>query len=104
MGKRLVRDNALSNWVVPGAEHQVRPVKDTQEHQELLRAKLLEECGEVMLSGKEELIKELADVSAVLEALATTNGIEWGEVLHMVDEREIASGGFTAGMVWETSR
>jgi predicted house-cleaning noncanonical NTP pyrophosphatase (MazG superfamily) len=104
MGKRLVRDRALENWVVPGAEHQVRPVYNWEEHQSLLRSKLLEECGEVMMASPGELTKELADVLAVLDALAATNGIEWEEVMMMAEARELKSGGFSKGMVWETSR
>ena len=106
MGKRLVRDRALENWVVPGAEHQVRPVNGLAEHQELLRAKLLEECGEVMLAGDHpELCKEIADVLSVLQALAWTNGLSWHkDVLDLQERRDAASGGFTEGLVWETSR
>jgi predicted house-cleaning noncanonical NTP pyrophosphatase (MazG superfamily) len=105
MGKRLVRDKALDNWVVPGAEHQVRPVHNRIEHGDLLRAKLIEECGEVILSdGREELVKELADVLSVCQAFANVNGVKWGEVLERQILRDNESGGFFKGMVWETSR
>jgi predicted house-cleaning noncanonical NTP pyrophosphatase (MazG superfamily) len=106
MGKRLVRDRALENWVVPGAEHQVRPVTGRAEHQALLRAKLLEECGEVMMAeDDEELLKEIGDVLSVLQALAWTNGLSWHkDVLAHQEARDAASGGFVNGLVWETSR
>jgi predicted house-cleaning noncanonical NTP pyrophosphatase (MazG superfamily) len=105
MGKRLVRDRALENWVVPGAEHQVRPVHSRIEHGDLLRAKLLEECGEVILAdGRDELIKELADVLSVMQAVAAVNGIGWDQVQARQLVRDAQSGGFVAGMVWETSR
>lgn len=101
----MVRDRALDSWVVPGAEHQVRPVDSNDEHLKLLRAKLLEEVGEVLLAEtREELIKELADVVAVLEGWAAVNSIDWDEVALKLDERELRSGGFTRGMVWETER
>lgn len=105
MGKRLVRDRALESWVVPGAEHQVRPVHDRAEHMRLLLAKLLEETGEVVLyDSREDLTKELADVVTVAYALAEVGGVEWVEVLRVLKEREEQSGGFTEGLVWETSR
>lgn len=106
MGKRLVRDRALNNWVVPGAEHQVRPVESFNEHQTLLRSKLLEECGEVIMAETAtELCKELADVLSVCEAIAYTNGLSWHKgVLQKMEERDAAGGGFKEGLVWETSR
>lgn len=105
MGRRLVRDRALENWVVPGAEHQVRPVHDVDEHRELLTLKLLEEMGEVITSRtRSETLKELADLFAVMQAYASISGIEWGEVMDAVIHRRLESGGFTRGMVWETSR
>jgi predicted house-cleaning noncanonical NTP pyrophosphatase (MazG superfamily) len=106
MGKRLVRDRALDNWVVPGAEHQVRPVENFNEHQTLLRSKLLEECGEVIMAETEaELLKELADVLSVCQAIANTNGLSWHkDVLDKMEQRDAASGGFKQGLVWETSR
>lgn len=106
MGKRLVRDRALESWVVPGAEHQVRPVEDTTEHLTLLRAKLLEECGEVILAEtRAEVTKEIADVLSVLQGIAQVAGLSWHkEILAKQEERDARSGGFINGMVWETSR
>lgn len=105
MGKRLVRDRALESWVVPGAEHQVRPVQGRAEHMQLLMAKLLEEAGEVILyQTREELTKELADVLTVLFAVAEVAGIPWITVVQAYEDRKAASGGFTQGLVWETSR
>jgi predicted house-cleaning noncanonical NTP pyrophosphatase (MazG superfamily) len=105
MGKRLVRDLALKSWTVPGAEHQVHPVESIEEHKQLLNAKLLEEAGELIFANsREELIKEIADVLTVLEAIAYLNNITWQEALVKVNERIGNSGGFITGMVWETSR
>lgn len=105
MGKRLVRDNARQHWVVPGAEHQLRPVEDRDEHADLLTAKLLEECGEVILANTvEDIEKELADVVAVLKATAHIHGIPWEHVTTTQHHRDSVYGGFTEGLVWETSR
>lgn len=105
MGSRLVRDRALDNWVVPGAEHQVRKVTGREEHGRLLMQKLLEGVGELITSqNTSETCKELADVLSVLEGIAHLAGLDWEEVLLKVDERELSSGGFKEGLVWETSR
>jgi predicted house-cleaning noncanonical NTP pyrophosphatase (MazG superfamily) len=105
MGARLVRDRALENWVVPGAERQVRPVTNKAEHLQLLRQKLLEECGEVIFAWRhEELTREIGDVLSVLQSLAERVGISWGEVLQLQHERDLKGGSFVRGLVWETSR
>lgn len=105
MGKVLVRDRALENWRVPGAEHQVRPVRDSGEHRRLLLQKLLEEAKEVVFAeDRQEMLKELSDVLSVSAALAWNHGIQWGEVEAKRVTRDHASGGFTQGMVWETDR
>ena len=110
MGKRLVRDRALEHWVVPGAEKQVRAVHDADEHRTLLAAKLLEECGEVVMelltSGAtaDDLAKEIGDALSVLESVARTNGLDWDDVLRLQRRRDDRYGSFTAGLVWQTSR
>jgi predicted house-cleaning noncanonical NTP pyrophosphatase (MazG superfamily) len=104
MGTRLVRDRALDNWVVPGAEHQVRPVHDHAEHLDLLRRKLLEEATEVAFEPGPGLAKELADLLEVAEALAGASGITWAQVVRIKAKRWDETGGFSRGMVWETSR
>lgn len=103
MGTRLVRDGALRNWTVPGAEHQVRPVRNPEEHLDLLKQKLLEEVGEVIFAtNRDELLKELSDLLAVMEGVASVAGVPWEQVLLKTDARELESGGFTSGLVWET--
>lgn len=105
MGKRLVRDRALDNWCVPGAEHQVRPVKNPEEHRQLLCAKLLEEVGELILAENQvEVVKEAADVLSVLQAFVQRNGVEWRRVLDEQLKRDVQGGGFMDGLVWENSR
>jgi predicted house-cleaning noncanonical NTP pyrophosphatase (MazG superfamily) len=105
MGTRLVRDGALRSWTVPGAEHQVRPVANIEEHRVLLKQKLLEEVGEVIFAtNRDELLKELADLLAVMESVASVSGLDWEQVLLKTDARQLQSGGFTKGLVWETPR
>lgn len=105
MGKRLVRDRALDTWAVPGAEHQVRPVHDRKEHQELIVVKVIEEAAEIIFAKtREELTKEIGDMLSVLEGVARVNNLEWDDVCREAAKRNEASGGFTEGMVWETPR
>jgi phosphoribosyl-ATP pyrophosphohydrolase len=105
MGKRLVRDRALDSWTVPGAEHQVRPVRDAAEHRKLLANKILEEAVEVAAAETQaELTKELADLLSVMRGAAYANGVTWSDVLDSEARREAESGGFIDGMVWETPR
>lgn len=105
VGRRLVRDRALETWRVPGAEHQVRPVTDVVEHLDLLRRKVMEEAAEVAFAyGTDELIKEAADVIAVIQGLCAVNGVAFHEVMAAVSARQDESGGFARGMVWETDR
>jgi len=105
MGRRLVRDRALDNWVVPGAEHQVRPVHNVAEHWQLLREKLHEECGEALFAETDaEMVKELADMLSVMQAMAASRGVDWRRVQDEQFKRDTQGGGFFAGMVWETSR
>lgn len=105
MGARLVRDDALAAWTVPGAEHQVRPVRGIGEHIMLLRKKLLEEAGEVAFADdRGEIVKELADVWEVVRSIAVLHAIDPHEVLAVADYRRQQSGGFERGLVWETGR
>lgn len=98
---RLVRDRALDNWRVEGCEHQVRKVRGTQEFNELLKKKLLEESFEVIHAGYEELPYGLADALAVLQGIARRNNIEWEFVLEIAQKKESLTGPFKRGMVWD---
>ncbi|MER7361853.1 nucleoside triphosphate pyrophosphohydrolase [Nonomuraea wenchangensis] len=102
--RRLVRDRALSTWRVPGAEHQVRPVRDADEHRDLLTAKLIEECGEVVVAKTPaNLREELGDVLAVLQGIASRSGISWESVVSEGEAKAERSGGFVDGLVWDTA-
>lgn len=103
-GKRLVRDRALETWRVPGREHQVRPVRDKNELDQLLRLKLREEVEEVLsATNVKEMIEEIADVMTVLAGIADSNGIDTDQIEDAYDEKMSKSGGFFQGMVWDTN-
>jgi phosphoribosyl-ATP pyrophosphohydrolase len=75
------------------------------EHLMLLRAKMLEEAGEVIFAGgQEEILKELADLVTVAMSYAHVRGLRWSEVLDMVQQRNAEVGSFDKGMVWENDR
>lgn len=114
MGRRLVRDNALSNWVVPGAEEQVRPVKGRREHLELLRAKVLEEAAELaMVADDETSEKPFLDrvsqegtdlIEAALSYVERATHMKAHEIVAIVMARRQTEGPFLEGLVWDTTR
>jgi phosphoribosyl-ATP pyrophosphohydrolase len=105
MGARLVRSKALDNWVVPGAEHQVREARDDGERAVLLISKLMEEATEVITAEtRADIVRELADLLSVMRAIAALNGIGWAEVLSEKAKRDQVSGSYIHGLVWDTSR
>lgn len=106
MGTRLVRDNALINWVVPGAESQVRHVRSRQEHLLLLKKKLLEESAEVVTATSDlEVKKELSDVLDVVVCLYGVSTLDNPkEFLQGALDRLRSAESFGEGMVWETPR
>jgi phosphoribosyl-ATP pyrophosphohydrolase len=114
MGRRLVRDRALENWVVPGAEEQVRRVTGRREHLELLRCKVLEEAAELAMAAEDEgnkkpyidlLMAEGTDlIEAVFSYLERATHKKPHEVVALVMARREENGGFLEGLVWDTTR
>lgn len=98
---RLVRDRALETWRVEGGEHQVRPVLGRYEHEILLKKKLLEEAFEVIHAPRADIAEEICDVIAVLKGIAEFNHVDWAGVLAVEQMKEMASGPFREGMVWD---
>ncbi|WP_288341772.1 nucleoside triphosphate pyrophosphohydrolase [uncultured Dubosiella sp.] len=70
-------------------------IMDEESYRHALKAKLLEEANEVKeAASKEELIKEMADVLEVLEALQKTFGIDIKEVERVKDKKALSNGKF----------
>jgi predicted house-cleaning noncanonical NTP pyrophosphatase (MazG superfamily) len=87
---KLVRSRAGLLWSATAVEF--RPVESREEHVRLLRQKLIEEAAEYVTDPKPE---ELADVIAVVEALAENDlGCGLRHVLWVAAERKQQRGDF----------
>lgn len=101
---KLVRDNIGDiAWRYPDSKAALRPVKDVDEHIDLLHAKLLEEVGELILAkSRDEVLSEVADLTEAVRALVlirtgyTTADIEAARAL-----KYRTRGGFDRGTVWD---
>lgn len=105
--RRLVRSKALQNWRVPGAESQVRPTLNRDEHLALLAEKIGEEAtelAEAMLDGgpKDHITEEIGDVLSVIQAIAEMSGLNWEDVAQAAKYKDLTHGDFTWGaLVWD---
>jgi predicted house-cleaning noncanonical NTP pyrophosphatase (MazG superfamily) len=64
-----------------------------------LMTKLIEEAHELLKSAdRGDLLKEIADVTEVLRAIADRRGIEWAEVESVRDRRARERGAFSGGV------
>lgn len=102
MGMRLVRDRIGEvPWALEEGKRFLRPVSSDYEHVTLLKAKLLEEAGELITAtdGRGSVPEELADVLSVLEAIAATHRIRMDEVMAIKSTKDAERGGFLRGMV-----
>lgn len=94
---KLVRSRIPEIDRATGGTGVFRPVADATELDRLLDAKLDEEIAEWRESGDPE---ELADVLAVVEAVAAHRGIGWGQLYQLKRAKAIERGGFLDGIVW----
>lgn len=104
MGTKLVRDGIGEvPWVDEDAKRHLRRVKDSDEHIVKLIEKLLEEVGELVAAVEaDDAIKELGDVYDVLDAMVVV--MEAGlEVASARKEKLDRMGGFTKGVVWDST-
>jgi predicted house-cleaning noncanonical NTP pyrophosphatase (MazG superfamily) len=110
MSGRLVRDNIGNiDWKNEADKKLLRTVHSPEEHLNLLRRKLLEEAGEMIIPAvcdapdgyNDALSEEMADVLEVLFAYAEVCHIPWDKVLFMNERKRAERGGFTRGIVWE---
>lgn len=91
---KLVRDKIPEIIRADGGEPEMRTLDDA-EYKKYLRLKLVEEAGETNAAQmREELVKELADVLEVIEALMRNEGIRPDEVTFLKKKRREERGGF----------
>lgn len=90
---KLVRDKIPDIIEASGNQCEIATLCD-RDYQEALRQKLMEEAREVATASPSELIKELADLYEVLDALITTTGISEEMILTEQRIRREERGGF----------
>ncbi len=77
-----------------GVKYSSRILND-EEYRHQLVAKLVEEAKEVQeATGPEEIIKEIADVWEVIEAIIVEFGLDHSEIQRVKQERRDSRGGF----------
>lgn len=103
MGARLVRDRIGDlPWRYGDAKAALRPVRDMDEHIDLLHRKLLEEAGELMYAtSREEMAGEAADLIEAITALCTLRGVDIEQVERVRLAKYSQRGGFDRGTVWD---
>ena len=68
------------------------------EHTELLKAKLREECAEVIAAPTDK--SEYGDVMQVLEDLGALHGISFTDMLIAMQIKATQKGTFSRGVIW----
>jgi predicted house-cleaning noncanonical NTP pyrophosphatase (MazG superfamily) len=96
---KLVRDKIPEIIRAQGGEPVVR-IAGAGEYRELLRAKLVEEAGEVATADAAHAPEELADVLEVVLALAADLGLDAGGLEKLRVAKAADRGSFTERIVW----
>jgi predicted house-cleaning noncanonical NTP pyrophosphatase (MazG superfamily) len=96
---KLVRDKIPEIIRAQGGEPVVR-IAEAGEYRELLRAKLVEEAGEVATADDAHAPEELADVLEVVIALAADLGLDAGGLEKLRAAKAADRGSFTERIVW----
>jgi len=96
---KLVRDKIPSK--IEGGGEKVKKAKFSGEYlRRLLKEKLIEEAFEVLdANGREEMLEELADVSAVIDGLLLNIKADRNELVETQRLKEEKAGGFSEGYV-----
>lgn len=98
---KLVRDHIPEIIDADGKTACCR-IMEEEEYRNALKNKLVEEAGEVQAAhSREELVKELADVLEVVEALQDANGISPKEVLSVKHQKAKRNGKFEKRILLE---
>ncbi len=103
---KLIRDRVPELMDADGVRYRVDVLDDAAFRAALLE-KLLEEAVEVRAAeGRSELVKELADVLEVVEALLEVAGVGRDEVRGVQEARRTERGGFQRRLVlrWTEKR
>ena len=99
--KKLVRDR-IPKIIKESGKQPIYRVLDGQELKKALKAKLVEETQELVnAETKEQMIEEMADIAAVLNAMRKMYGIEYRDVQEMREEKAADKGAFFEGIYLE---
>lgn len=91
---KLVRDKVPEIMSAGGEEPKVRTLSE-EEFRQQIRLKLLADAGEVRVAKtRDELVKELADVLEIDEAIATVENVPLDEIHRTQSTRRAERGGF----------
>ena len=90
---KLVRDRIPEIIQRDGHQYEVR-VASNEEYTQLLMAKLVEEAQEVATASDDEIVKELADLYEVIDALISAKSIDDKAIRLKQQERRLNRGGF----------
>jgi predicted house-cleaning noncanonical NTP pyrophosphatase (MazG superfamily) len=90
---KLVRDRIPEIIRESGNECETAVLSD-EEYRQALRQKLIEEAAEVAAADGENLIRELADLYEVIDALMASYGISGDRILNAQAKRRENRGGF----------
>ncbi len=97
---KLVRDK-IPQIIVASGKVPVTKTVDTEEFQELLKEKLLEEVEEFL---ETEETDELADIFEVMLSIAKSRGISWAEIEMQAEKKRKERGGFEEKIVLQEVR
>ena len=90
---KLVRDRIPEIIAAEGRDYATEIMEDAEYRQSLL-AKLVEEAREVTEAEPDELIKELADLYEVIDALLVAFNLDKDAILNIQQKRRDERGGF----------
>ena len=101
---KLVRDRIPEIIHQAGLNYEVVTLSAEEYHQ-ALRKKLVEEAEEAAQASEENLVKELADLLDVIDALIESSGITQESILLERDQKRAEKGGFTqkVKLLWTES-
>lgn len=91
---KLVRDKMPEIMRASGEEPNTRTLSE-EEFKKQIRLKLLADAGEARVATtRDELVKELADVLEIVEAIAAVEGVPLDDVRRAQAARRFERGGF----------
>lgn len=113
MGIKLVRDRLRDiPWDDEDAKKHLREVAGPDEHLRLLRAKLLEEIGELFVAiderNRDDIGEEIGDVMSVVASLGSLlennfSLIDLDTIMERAEQKDEERGSFFEGLVWDRS-